>query len=105
MTTSLTTSMTIDQIIEALKAAKAENGSVTFEGTEYILADQAYASNTDGAIVYIADAYAVERDIMDYEVGGDLIQHRVTWDVIDGFDGDDESNACDWDSPVSVTKC
>ena len=53
----------------------------------------------DDVINLVQDAYCADdgstyRAAAVGETTGD--QYRITWDVLDGFDGDDESNACDW---------
>lgn len=39
--------------------------------------------------------------------GSDGKRYAVKWAVLDSYDPneDDESNACDWDHPVSVIEC
>ncbi len=104
-----------------------EFGTVTHEGVEYQLTEQAYASNygTDGGVRYYASAIDLEGIF--YEVAWDTTE---AWDLsnereklradsylkypeeeerlaeLEGMvlpDVSDESNACDWLSPVLVT--
>jgi hypothetical protein len=31
--------------------------------------------------------------------------YRVRWELYEGFEGEDESEACDWDSPSEIVEC
>lgn len=98
--------------------ATIDYGTVTYEGKTYTLAQQAYADNygTDGGVAYYASA-------IDAEGNG----YRVTWHLTpeyeaaaarvqaaysDGNEPDgrdlslveDESNACDWETPYDVSE-
>ena len=37
-------------------------------------------------------------------VDADGNEYKVRWEIYDGFDGDDESNACDWDKPSLIVE-
>ena len=104
-------------------------GTVTFEGKKYNLLREACATNkgTDGDICYHAPA---ERDGIDYIVTWDTTEafndsdelsyletmlnqgDELTMEEMERYEYlsihsdslfcTDESNACDWDSPVSV---
>jgi hypothetical protein len=79
----------------------AKFGTVEFSGKTYTLTNQAQADNhgTEGLVRYYAKA--VDADGTEHLVAWDTTQ---AWDEADKDSGlcDDESNACDWDSPVSV---
>ena len=87
---------------------KKDYGTVEFEGKTYTLTQDAYAENygTDGAVRYYAAA-----------VDADGNEYLVTWETTEQWDEaqeeyketsevngyiEDESNACDWDSPIEV---
>ncbi len=38
-------------------------------------------------------------------VDADGNEYKVRWEIYDGFDGDDESNACDWENPSLIVEC
>jgi hypothetical protein len=84
------------------KTAKLENGSCKFDGVDYILLQQAYSANNDNAECgYVYQASAKRENEWDSD---DADHYTVTWDVIDKCEDGDESGACDWDNPISVTK-
>jgi hypothetical protein len=67
--------------------------TVTFGGKELTLQQDAYASNYKDRVCYFA--YAIDREGNDY---------LVRWETTAAWDNsldqqDDESNACEWDSP------
>jgi hypothetical protein len=72
-------------------------GNVDFEGITYTLTQDAYCDNygTDGGVRYYAHA-----------VDGAGNKYLLAWDTtqawMDAEDCDDESNACDWSSPVAA---
>lgn len=111
--------------------AGGKYGTVTMDGVEYALTEQAHCDNygTDGAVRYYANAIDIDGN-----------EYQVTWDTTaeydqaqadyremqsleeadsrgEGIDEDrleelhsrvseawveDESNSCDWDNPISV---
>ena len=78
------------------ETAATQNGTATFDGVVYALCQQAYIDNygTDGGVRYYATA-----------IDADGNKYKVTWETIEYDDGhvsDDESDACDWDNPISV---
>lgn len=101
-------------------------GTVTFEGVTYTLTQQAYVDNygTDGGVRYYARAIdeagngykiawdtTLAWDASSYIAQCDLRGIAVDPDTLAGFGVDpdfvpysleDESDACDWDSPVAV---
>lgn len=103
----LKTEITFEQMLELEK--EYENfGSVEFEGKTYKLTENAYSDNygTDGGIRYYASA-----------TDGKGNEYKVAWDTTAEWDQaneqykqtgeyspllDDESNACDWDTPAEV---
>ena len=84
---------------------KKENGSVIYDGVEYALYQNAYPTTTDdGEPCYKSMALTEE---MIKENGDDELNTHaiVQWEVYPERleeDDTDESNACDWDNPVSV---
>jgi len=86
--------------------AAKKNGTVTMDGLTVALIQQAYDS---GGVQYKASAIDTSGNI-----------YIVTWATIDGWDDhkcgedgncvvadcngwcEDESNACDWDNPISI---
>lgn len=86
----------------------AKFGAVEHNGLTLALTQQAYVSNygTDGGVRYYAAAVDAEGN-----------EYRVEWDTTPAWDEadeaaqngddngycDDESNACDWDTPAKVT--
>lgn len=77
-------------------------GSVEFEGAKYVIIDDAYLTNRDayGDAVYHADAIKVG-DIPD---DGYQPIYTVEWEIINPL-CDDESLACDWETPADVRDC
>ena len=77
--------------------ANAKYGTVQHNGMTLTLTQQAFitcdGSNT-GECYYSAGA-----------VDADGNEYKVRWEIRDGFDGDDESNACDWDEPSLIVEC
>ena len=102
-----------------------EYGVVEFGGNTYILTQQAYCDNygTDGGVRYYAHAVSAD--------DADMGKYKVVWATTPEWDNhqkggsthpketdneghdiypndetcdfcEDESNACDWDSPVDV---
>lgn len=107
-------------------AAEGEFGTAEFGGVEYTLAEQATADNfgTEGLIRYYAKATSPDGDTVMFAWNTtecwDLAEERAKLEsesnptpeqeerlsALDGMvlpDVSDESNACDWDSPFSVT--
>lgn len=102
---------------------KKENGEVVFKGKKYALIQSAYVDNygMDGGVRYYA--HAIDKIGKKYKVawdttaewnkhqGGHEEQDASGYKVIGpvahpdkmtcGF-CEDESNACDWDNPISV---
>lgn len=86
-------------------------GTVEFKGATYTLTQDAYCDNygTDGAVRYYASA--VDANGNKYLVAWDTTEtwneaqelYKATGEVSGYIE--DESNACDWDSPTAVTKC
>lgn len=92
-------------------------GAVEINGLTINLTEQAYVSNygTDGGVRYYAHGTDAEGN--DYRVAWDLTPEREEQDRRhrserhgDTYDGspcdcnDDESTACDWDSPVAAER-
>lgn len=124
-------SLVNDYIAGYKEKLEAQNGSVSFEGKKYIITDQAYCDNygTDGEVRYYAHAIDEDNTGNSYKV---TWQTTLKWDrscelarmeeaanYSNDFtaaederflelkemtlcDIEDESNACDWDSPINV---
>lgn len=97
-------------------AAAEKYGTVDHGGAALALTQQAYCENygTDGGVRYYASAVDIEGN-----------EYRVSWDTTQAWDAataaakvslaesgelgneeyllQDESNACDWDSPADIT--
>ena len=88
--------------------ASAQFGTVTFDGDEYALTQQAYIDNCGSGVRYYATAIDLRGNY-----------YRVAWDTTQAWDDaqeeyrereephllsllEDESQACDWDCPVEV---
>ena len=83
------------------ETAKTKNGSCTVEDVDYILLQQAYPENDQSAECgYSYCALAKKAAQWDDD---DADHYMIYWDVID-VECDDESNACDWDTPAKVVK-
>lgn len=76
--------------------ANAKFGTVQHNGKTLNLTQQAFltcdGSNT-GERYYSAGA-----------VDADGTEYRVRWEIYEGFAGDDEGDACDWDSPSQIVE-
>ena len=69
-------------------------GSVEHEGTTWYLTQQPYITSAGGRPWYEAIAISADGDTA-----------RIEWAVVDEWeDIEDESEACDWDKPASVTR-
>lgn len=69
-------------------------GTIQHAGKTLTLTQQSYldcdGSNT-GERYYSAGA-----------VDSDGLEYKVRWAILDGFDGEDEGDACDWDAPSRI---
>ena len=76
------------------------HGLIELENGDFVrLIQDAYLDNDiNGDAAYFASGYLLSED-EDDETGPTV---KVIWEIYEGFDGDDESGACDWDSPVVV---
>ena len=80
-------------------ATTAKFGTVTFNGQSLTLAQQPYLTQDPaqhqnpraGEACYLAAA-----------IDDNGNTYRVTWYPYDDFDGDDEGDACDWESPDRI---
>jgi len=86
-----------------------ENGSIMHNSVEYALLDQPQISNygTDGEACYKALAVSQEQ-LNDADKFDPMFDAHVSvvWDVYPDWyqsNDSDESNACDWFTPSSVT--
>jgi len=97
--------------MKTYNANKKKYGEVTVGRKTVALTQFAYCDNygTEGEVRYYA--HAIDRNNNDY---------RVMWETVEGWDDhycgedgccvmedcggwcEDESNACDWDSPVAI---
>jgi len=75
---------------------KKNFGSVYFEGKEYYLSGEAYACGAGSD----SDKYAAPA--VDLEGN----EYKVYWEILpeDGWNVNDESGHCDWDSPCEISK-
>ena len=74
--------------------ANAKYGTIDHNGKTLTLTQQAYLDG-DGSndCEGYYSAAAVDADGNDY---------KVRWEIRDGFDGEDEGDACDWDRPSQI---
>ena len=76
--------------------ANAKYGTVNHNGKTLTLTQNAFldcdGSNT-GERYYSAGA-----------IDADGNEYKVRWEIYDGFDGEDEGDACDWDSPSQIVE-
>ena len=72
----------------------AKYGTIDHNGKTLTLTQQAYLDG-DGSndCEGYYSASAVDADGNDY---------KVRWEIRDGFDGEDEGDACDWDRPSQI---
>lgn len=84
---------------------QANHGSVTFGGVEIFLTQEAYCNNAGQYLAAGKDAdgneYRVEWQTT--KAWDDAQELCRTTGEVSGF-AEDESNACDWDSPIEITK-
>lgn len=75
-----------------------KHGTITLANGETVeLNQEAYLCGTKENPVYRASAYLGSENPED-ETGSTV---TVTWEVIN-MDAEDESDCCDWDSPISI---
>lgn len=90
-----------------------ENGTITFEGREYVLLQQAYADGPADNFVYLASAVCPADGVGE---DGWMPKYEITWCPTDEFiayaaecteSGEwcDEGNACDWGCPDRIKQC
>jgi hypothetical protein len=68
-----------------------ECGKVEYNGKTYWLTPQAYSDNYCG----LGSTMAVYKAIV---IDADGNTCKAIWRIKDGFDGDDEADACDWNN-------
>ncbi|MDW0112195.1 hypothetical protein QT711_03295 [Sporosarcina saromensis] len=73
---------------------------VTFEGIEYTLTQEAYLTGTHGNPYY--EASGIDADGNEVTVTWEIKDHWLDKDGILNGLLEDESEACDWDNPMSV---
>jgi hypothetical protein len=76
--------------------ANAKFGTVNHNGKTLTLTQQAFLDcdgSSTGERYYSAGA-----------VDEDGNEYRVHWKIYDGFDGEDEGDACDWESPAEIKR-
>ena len=74
------------------------HGHVMHEGKKLDLCQEAYLSNNSNAL---ADNWYMAMAV------GDDGEYMVYWDILESFlasDQEDETMACDWDSPVYIER-
>jgi len=91
--------------MHTFKELKEKNGSVTYDGVEYALYQEAYATNNcHGDLVY--ESICLTEEMVNENDNDGLNVHAVVqWEVYPEYlesNDTDESNACDWDHPVSM---
>lgn len=75
----------------------ANFGTVTHNGKTLTLTQQAYLDcdgSDTGERYYSASA-----------IDADGNEYKVRWEIYEGFEGEDEGDACDWDSPSQIVEC
>lgn len=87
----------LDDSRQAYVKIDPNNGTVTVKGLLIQLIDPA-RGDSDGC-----DGYAYYA----HGQGSDGKRYAIKWELLDSYDQNenDESNACDWDHPVSVIEC
>lgn len=77
--------------------ANANFGTLNHNGQTLTLTQQAFldcdGSNT-GERYYSASAVDAYGN-----------QYKIRWEIYQGFDGEDESDACDWEHPSRIVEC
>jgi len=73
----------------------------TSDGTPILLTQDAYLAADP---VTYQNPRAGEACYLALAVDADGHTYRVTWYPREGFDGEDEGDACDWDSPSRIEK-
>lgn len=76
--------------------ATANFGTVQHNGKTLSLTQHAYLDcdgSNDGERYYSARALDADRN-----------EYKVRWEICEGFAGDDEGDACDWDSPSQIVE-
>lgn len=74
-------------------------GTVNFNGKRLILTQQAYL---DQDPVQHQNPRAGEKCYLAAAIDDDGNTYRVTWYPYEDFDGEDESNACNWEAPHRI---
>lgn len=75
-----------------------DNGTIICECERYILTQLPYVTGTDEAPYYTAMAI---KDSDTANQDKEVPAYRITWDITNA-DAEDESEACDWDSPSDI---
>lgn len=116
-----------NQFATLVKECEKSLNYVDFDGKRYYISGQAFVDTDEwGDIIYKAYAYSGE---LEEDAEEELQCYIITWELTETYkeydrlhneyvaahNGDtnsdwigyleDESNACDWDSPISVEKC
>ena len=74
----------------------AKFGTVNHNGKTLTLTQQAYLhgdGSDTGERYYRASA-----------IDSDGNEYKVRWEIREGFDGEDEGDACDWDTPSLIVE-
>jgi len=97
--------------MEYFNKCKKEFGSVTENGIEYAICDNAQVENfgTDGEVRYYATGISFEQlQKADNSQDVDFLfdpHVKIEWEIIPEYlnsDDTDESNACDWGNPINI---
>lgn len=78
--------------------ANAKFGTVNHNGKTLTLTQQAFLDcdgSSTGERYWRAILLCRDEDGNEY---------RVHWKIYDGFDGEDEGDACDWESPAEIKR-
>ena len=74
---------------------------ITINGVGYLLTVDAYKTNYANEAVY--EATAIRTDEHPDEDGYQQM-YLIRWSILEGWDGSDESDACDWEYPDIITE-
>ena len=96
MTKMTTKQKVLARVAELDGVADAKFGTVYHNGKTLTLTQQAYL-DSDGSndCEGYYSAAAVDADGIDY---------KVRWEILSGFDGEDEGDACDWENPSLIVE-
>jgi hypothetical protein len=80
----------------------AEHGTWEHDGKTLTLLQQPHITGQNDNAYY--EATAIDKNYERQETAGEIPDtYLIRWEIIN-FETTDESDACDWDNPVSITK-